>query len=208
MCYCYLPNLYILIAANYNLGNATQFKQTQNLLAIVTSEMAEDPLLFPPVLSNMRVTELVQAHYALPNVDVNSIELMSGYEDRNYYLKLCSMRNHNDKVEEYVFKVMNRKDSQFPEFFDALTKLMFFIQAEGYVCSLPVQPNIVADDTFIIPLKKSYMLQNDFEEDCTYVGILLTYLPGKTMSMIEPSPKLLYNVGEFVGKFITSLQVW
>lgn len=166
--------------------------------------MAEDPLLFPPVLCNKRVTELVQAHYAISNVDANSIALLHGYEDRNYYLKGCPS---NGRDEEYVFKVMNRKDSQFPEFFDALSKLMFFIKDEGLTCSLPIQPTTVPNGTFIVPLKKSFMLQTDVEEDCTYVGILLTYLPGQIMSEIEQSPKLLYDVGEFVGKLITSLQV-
>ena len=167
--------------------------------------MAEDPLLFPPVLSNKRVAELVQTHYAISNVDPSSIKLLSGYEDRNYYLKVCS--SSSNEGEEYIFKVMNRKDSQFPEFFDALSKLMFFIKAKGLTCPLSIKPTTVLDGTYIIPLKKSFMLQIDIEEDCMYVGILLTYLRGQTMSEIEQLPKLLYNVGEFVGKLITSLQV-
>ena len=166
--------------------------------------MAEDPLLFPPVLCNKRVAELVQTHYAIQNVDISSIKLLSGYEDRNYYLKVCSSSSES---EEYIFKMVNRKDSQFPEFFDALSKLMLFIKAEGLTCSLPIKPTTVPDGAYIIPLKKSFMLETDIEEDCTYVGILLTYLRGKTMSEIEQSPKLLYDVGEFVGKLITSLQV-
>lgn len=171
--------------------------------------MAEDPLLFPPVLSNKRVTELVQTHYLVSNIDSGSVKLLRGYEDRNYYLKECPTRSGNSKddCKEYVFKVMNRKDSQFPEFFDALSKLMLFINAEGLTCSLPVQPTTVPNGTFIVPLKKSFMLQTDMEEDCTYVGILLTYLPGQILSEVERSPKLLYSVGEFVGKLITSLQV-
>ena len=166
--------------------------------------MAEGPLLIPPVLSNKRVSELVQGHYAVSSVDPSSIKLLNGYEDRNYYLKGC---HGNSEGEEYVFKVMNRKDSQFPEFFDALSKLMFFIKRENLTCSLPVQPITVPNGTFIVPLKRSFMLQSDVEEDCTYVGMMLTYLPGQTMAKIERSPILLYDVGKFVGKLITSLQV-
>ena len=168
--------------------------------------MAEDPLLIPPVLSNKRVSELVQRHYAISNVDPSSIKLLDGYEDRNYYLKGYP-DNGAGEGEEYVFKVMNRKDSQFPEFFDALSKLMFFIKREGLTCSLPIQPTTVPDGTFIFPLKRSFMLQRDVEEDCTYVGMMLTYLPGQIMAEIERSPQLLYDVGKFVGKLITSLQV-
>ena len=159
--------------------------------SIIAAYMAEDPLLFPPVLSNKRVTDIVQIHYAISNVDPNSIKLLSGYEDRNYYLKVRSSRGEG---EEYVFKVINRKDSQFPEFFDALSRLMLFIKAEGLTCSLPIKPTTVPDDTYFIPLKKSFMLKTDIEEDCTYVGILLTYLHGQTMSEIEQSPNLLYHV--------------
>ena len=119
--------------------------------------MAEDPLLFPPVLSNKRVTELVQAHYAISNVDPSAIKLLNGYEDCNYYLKGCPS---NGKGEEYVFKVMNRKDSQFPEFFDALSKLMIFIRDEGLTCSLPIQPTTVPDGTFIVPLKEKFHAPN------------------------------------------------
>ena len=57
------------------------------------------------------------------------------------------------------------------------------------------------------PLKRSFILQSHVEEDCTYVGMMLTYLPGQTMAEIERSPTLLYDVGKFVGKLITSLQV-
>ena len=137
------------------------------------------------------------------------LKLLSGYEDRNYYIKECPTRssNNKDNYKEYVFKVINRKDSQFPEFFDALSKLMFFINAEGLSCSFPVQPTTVPKGIFSIPLKRSFMLQTDIEEDCTYTSILLTYLPGKIMSEVEISPKLLYSVGEFIGKLITSLQV-
>ena len=182
------------------------FSYIQILLKVHCSAfMAEDPLLFPPVLSNKRVAELVQTNYAISHVDVDSIKLLNGYEDRNYYLKACC-RNGEDK--EYVFKMVNKKDSQYPEYFDALSKLMFFIKAEGLTCSLPIQPIGVPGGTYIIHLKKSFMLQVDIEEDCLYVGILLTYLHGQIMSEIEQSsPKLLYKVGEFVGKLSTSLQV-
>ena len=167
--------------------------------------MAEDPLLFPPVLSNKRVAELVQTNYAISHVDLDSIKLLNGYEDRNYYLKVCC---HNGEDKEYIFKMVNRKDSQYPEYFDALSKLMFFIKAKGLTCSLPIQPITVPDGTYIIHFKRSFMLQVDIEEDCIYVGILLIYLHGQIMSEIEQlSPKLLYNVGEFVGKLSTRLQV-
>ena len=166
--------------------------------------MEEDPLLIPPVLSNKRVSELVQGHYAISNVDPSSIKLLDGYEDQNYYLKGYLS---NGEGEEYVFKVMNRKNSQVPEFFDAMSKLMFFIKRKEFNCSVPVQPTTVPDGTFIFPLKRSFMLQRDVEEDCTYVGMMLTYLSGQTMAEIERSPVLFYDVGKFVGKLITSLQV-
>jgi len=163
--------------------------------------------LVPPVISNERVAQIVQAHYTVSSIDSSTIKLLHGYEDRNYYIKeLCTdIESYNSK--EYVFKVVNQKDSKFPDLFDALSKLMFFIKAEGINSPLPLQPVDVPEENFIIHLKKSYMLGTKIKNDVTYVGFLLTYVPGVPISEVECSPKFLYSIGEFVGKLSTLLQV-
>ena len=161
----------------------------------------------PPVISNERVAQIVQAHYTVSHIDPSCIKLLYGYEDRNYYIKEMCTGTESCSSKEYVFKVMNQKDSKFPDFFDALSKLMFFINAEVLNCSLPVQPVDVPEGRFIISLKKSYMLETKMKKDVTYVGFLLTYVPGVPISEVECSPKFLYSIGEFVGKLSTSLQV-
>jgi len=164
--------------------------------------------LIPPVISNERVAQIVQAHYTVSSIDPSSIKLLHGYEDRNYYIKeFCTDAENSNSSKEYVFKVMNQKDSQFPDLFDALSKLMFFINAEGLNCPLPLQPVDVPEGKFIIHLKKSYMLEAKMKMDITYVGFLLTYVPGVPISEVECSPKFLYSIGEFVGKLSTLLQV-
>ena len=163
--------------------------------------------LVPPVISNERISQIVQAHYTVSPIDPSCIKLLHGYEDRNYYIKEMCIDTENSSGKEYVFKVMNQKDSKFADFFEALSKLMFFINTEGLNCSLPVQPVDVPEGKFTIPLKKSYMLETKMKKDVTYVGFLLTYVPGVPISEVECSPKFLYSIGEFVGKFSTSLQV-
>ena len=164
--------------------------------------------LVPPKLSNERVAQIVQSHYTVAPIDPACIKLLHGYEDRNYYVKeMCAATDSTRSSKEYVLKVINQKDSMFPDFFDALSKLMFFINAEGFNCSLPLQPVDVPEGKFIIDLKKSHMLDTQLRVDTVYVGFLLTYVPGVPISEVECTPKFLYSVGEFVGKLSTSLQV-
>ena len=74
--------------------------------------------LVPPELSNERVSQIVQSHYTVAPIDPACIKLLHGYEDCNYYIKeVCAATDSTSSGKEYIFKVMNQKDSKFPDFF-------------------------------------------------------------------------------------------
>ena len=103
----------------------------------------------------------------------------------------------------YTFRVMVETD---PDYYAALTKLMLHINKEGISVTVPVQSTNNSTE-YTVPLKKSYMTEKQFDDDVDYTGLLLTYLPGNTLSQVQRSPKLLYNIGEFTGRLSTVLQV-
>jgi len=157
-------------------------------------------LLAPPSLPNDRVAQLIQSSYPVTDVTPHSVHLLDGFDDCNYLLK-GSLTGSNAK-KEYIFKVMVEND---PNYFDAITKLMHHINQEGFKISLPVQSLNGKRDTIF--LKKSFLAQKELQDDVTYGGLLLNYLPGNILSKVDRSPTLLYNIGTNVGKLSTVLLV-
>ena len=155
----------------------------------------------PPLfISNENVARLVKAYYPITNINPQSIKFLGGFYDHNYYIK-GSLVDDNS-LKEFVFKVMVENDSNY---FDAMTKLMLHLNKEGISASLPVKS--VNGFKYAVPLKGSLILQQEVEDDTDYTGLLLTYLPGNTLSSTQRSSKLLYDVGTFVGKLNSVLQV-
>ena len=157
-------------------------------------------LLAPPSLSNNRVAQLIQSSYPIANVTPHSVHLLDGFDDCNYLLKGNLIGSNAKK--EYIFKVMAEND---PEYFDAITKLMYYINQEGFRISLPIQSLNGNKDTIF--LEKSFLAQKESQDDITYGGLLLNYLPGNILSEVDRSPRLLYSIGTSVGKLSTVLQV-
>ena len=155
----------------------------------------------PPFISNENVAQLVKAYYPITNVNPQSIKFLGGFDDHNYYIKGSLVDGNSPK--EFIFKVMVENDSNY---FDAMTKLMLHLNKEGINASLPVK-SINNNFKYAVPLKRSLILQQEVEEDTDYTGLLLTYLPGNILSSVQQSPKLLHDVGAFVGKLNTVLQV-
>ena len=91
-------------------------------------------------------------------------------------------------------------------FFDGVTKLMLHLNKEGINASLPVN-SINGNNEYTMPLKKSLIVEQEIEDDVNYTGMLLTYLPGSILSRVQRSPRLLYSIGQFVGKLNSILQV-
>lgn len=155
----------------------------------------------PPLMSNESTAQLVKAYYPVNNINPHSIKFLGGFDDHNYYVK--GLPVGHDDTKEFVFKVMVENDSNY---FDAMTKLMLHLNKEGINASLPIKSSNNSTE-YTVLLKKSLIVKQDVEEDVDYTGLLLTYLPGSILSSVQRSPKLLYNIGGFVGKLNSVLQV-
>ena len=155
----------------------------------------------PSFTSNENIARLIEAFYPVTNINPQAIKYLGGYDDHNYYMK--GFPTGGNSMDEFVFKVMVETN---PDYFDAMTKLMFHLNKEGINVPQPVAPfNNNAE--FIVPLKKSHIVNREVEDDMNYTGLLLTYLPGNMLPNLRQSPKLLYNIGAFVGKLNSVLQV-
>lgn len=138
----------------------------------------------------------------MTNINPQSIKFLGGFDDHNYYVK-GSPAGSGNSTKEFVFKVMVETD---PSYFDAMAKLMCHLNKEGINASLPIASTI-NNIEFTVPLKRSHIVKQEAEDDIDYTGLLLTYLPGNILSSVQRSPKLLYNIGEFVGRLNSLLQV-
>ena len=155
----------------------------------------------PPFTSNENIAQLITAYYPVTNINPQSIKLLGGFYDHNYYVKGSTVGS--DSIKEFVFKVMVETD---PDYFDAMTKLMFHLNKEGVNVPLPIA-SINDSIEFTVPFKKSHIVKREVEDDTDYTGFLLTYLPGNMLPSVQPSPKLLYSIGEVIGKLNSVLQV-
>ena len=154
----------------------------------------------PPFISNENIVRLIKTYYPVTNITPHVVKNLGGYEDNNCYVKGST---GDGCTKEFVFKVMVETD---PDYFDAMTKLMLHLNKEGISVPQPVAP-INNNTEFIVPLKKSHIVNREVENDINYTGLLLTYLPGNILPNLRHSPKLLYNIGAFVGKLNSVLQV-
>ena len=150
-------------------------------------------------MSSEKVAQFVKAHYPVTNINPQSIKFLDGFEDHNYYVK----GSNGGSIKEFVFKVMSKSDSNH---FDAITKLMLHLNKEGINVSLPIK-SINSNGEYTTPLKKSAIVEQRTEDDVDYTCMLLTYLPGSILSRVQRSPRLLYSIGEFVGRLNSMLQV-
>ena len=137
----------------------------------------------------------------MTNINPHTIKFLGGFDDHIYYVK--GYPAGSNEMRGYTFRVMVETD---PDYYAALIKLMLYINKEGISVTVPVQSTDNSTE-YTVPLKKSYMTEKQFNDDVDYTGLLLTYLPGNTLSQVQRSPKLLYNIGEFTGRLSTALQV-
>ena len=155
----------------------------------------------PPFTSNENIAQLITAYYPVTKINPQSIKFLGGFDDHIYYVKGSTVGS--DSIKEFVFKVMVETD---PDYFDAMTKLMVHLNKEGINVPFPIA-SINDNIEFTVPLKKSHIVKREVEDDTDYTGFLLTYLPGNILSSVQRSPKLLYNIGGFVGRLNSVLQV-
>ncbi|XP_068599629.1 LOW QUALITY PROTEIN: hydroxylysine kinase-like [Brachionichthys hirsutus] len=141
-----------------------------------------------PKFSQSQVVELMQRLYRLTPSEIHSLP---SYKDQNFYVAAS-------EGGEYVLKILNSQDSKNPALTDVQMSAMSFLHQNGF-------PTQTARPTF------TGQLISQEEIDCgygcqTYLVLLLTYLPGNTISKISVTPQLLYEIGKMAAKVDIMLQ--
>ena len=95
-------------------------------------------------------TQLFNLHMA----DATSVKELCSYDDRNYFMRGCLMREEDEMevsgCKEYVLKVLNYLDSSHECLTELQCDAMLFLQSRGYHCPVPV-PSIF--NTYFVKCK-------------------------------------------------------
>ena len=183
----------------------------------------------PPELTSLTVSKIVRNLFCFCDVNTQSVKELPSYVDRNFYFcgtPEASVKNqHEDPGEqaqseerEYVLKVHN------PLLFSCailggINTLLDYLQSKGIAeCIHPLRSRqgktvleITGEDLACYETDTNLKLKTtkDFKE-IKYLIVLVTFIPGESLDQIEKShltPKLLYDIGNLVGKVDSVLHV-
>ena len=184
----------------------------------------------PPPLSPEVVKKLVIERFSISAVDVSTIRELDSYEDRNYLFQGTLAATGNDTLvaSEYVFKVLNWRDSLSPRLTEGMNEMMLHLRNKGYRCSYPIPAAVTGErDMYSVVLTEeqldafvsldqtrldvqcktdvNYSKQNGKKFDVR----VLVYVEGQPMGKMKtpPSERLLYATGQYVGGMDLALQV-
>ena len=190
-----------------------------------------------PFLSNEALSRIIRSYFNFKEVQENSIKLLPGYDDSNFYFKGEYVDGHFDN--EFLLKLRNPLYISRNEV-EGLNSLMRHLNSCGITSSYPLSSNkgpdviqlmseeLVAemnhnqvqvgltDTTSVeeshindISTIKATREVNEYEPQFHYM-CLLTFLPGKLFDRIERkylTPALLLEIGEVIGKTDKELMV-
>ncbi|KAJ6664163.1 hypothetical protein lerEdw1_008379 [Lerista edwardsae] len=86
-----------------------------------------------PAFSKKQAIELVEKRFGLK---VSELKLLPSYDDQNFHV--CVSRSKDgDCTEDYVVKIINFEDSQNPKLIEVQTRIMLFLNEEGFPVPTP-----------------------------------------------------------------------
>lgn len=162
----------------------------------------------PPALSNTALVKLITKFYSFDSVDTDSIKHFPGYDDRNFYFRgvLC----RTEKETEFVLKIFNQLHSSH-EVVVGVSNLWTHLIKKGFTFSSYLR-NTEGNAVTFVP--KTQCHENDIlgtlDKEDTYAVRILHFVQGELLDDIDKrylTPKLMHNVGKFVGRVDAALQV-
>lgn len=162
------------------------------------SETPASSQLMKPINPAGMVSNLMSRLYGM---DVINWEELVSYDDRNFLVSVHKEHKnpHLDSVDPngYLLKVFNLRDSQTPQYIDALYAMTDFIRQK----KVPTPERIPNLDGKLFSLQKIYTdLDNP---SCTeyreYIVVLQTFILGSTLDKVPLTPPLFYKCGKFTG---------
>ncbi|XP_006131446.2 hydroxylysine kinase [Pelodiscus sinensis] len=147
-----------------------------------------------PAFNEKEATELVERVFGLK---VSAIRSLPSYDDQNFQVTISRSEGTEDCAYECVLKITNCEDSQNPELIEVQTRIMMFLNAEGFPSATPYltkDGNIMSLESLGTgSVTKKYMVR------------LLTYLPGLTVATISTNPHIFYEVGKLAARLDKTL---
>ncbi|XP_056895103.1 hydroxylysine kinase-like [Takifugu flavidus] len=141
-----------------------------------------------PNFSKSQAAEITKRLFDLTPSEMDPLP---SYWDQNFYLATVDGG-------KYVLKIFNFKDSENPTLIGVQVQCMSFLYQNG----LPVPAAVPTTSGQLMSLEEA-----DF--GCgyqKYLVILLTFLPGTTISKVPSTPQLLYEVGRTAARMDKTLQ--
>ena len=161
----------------------------------------------PPFLSTQQALAAIKKHFIFKEVDESSIKEFPSYRDRNYYFQgECTDESHS----EFVFKQSNPLSTTF-EVMEGVNAVMKHLHSRSLKTPYPLASKTGSD---LIELSKSELLgsdDNSAEPECMkYPVYVLSFIPGEIFDHVSKAlltPKLLFEIGELLGKMDMELMV-
>ena len=163
----------------------------------------------PPPLAFETAHSLLSGRFAFKIVSPTSFKQLPSYDDRNFYFEgQLDSSEPSDGVgtEPFVLKISNPMRGL--QFLNATNAMMLHLRAKGIKCSEPVMSKF---GRYIEKVSEKELLVGQSEGgEVIYPVRVMKFVPGEMMNGIEVkflTPRLLYNVGQFVGQVNTALEV-
>ena len=172
----------------------------------------------PPDLCAHAVAELICKLFPFKEVEEYSVNQLESYDDRNFYFcgdlerEFQTLGNGiKSDSREFVFKLSNPLLASY-EVTEGLNAIMQHLNQEGFNCPLPLKGRKGSEienvsESQLIETQRNNSVCGNERIFCARV---LTFIPGELMDRVNEhclTPQLLYNIGNFVGRMDTALQV-
>lgn len=185
----------------------------------------------PPPLSTKAVTNLIKDYFSFRHIVEDSIKELVSYDDRNYYFRgelspsestaiPLRQRVHVVSENEYVLKILNRRDSSKTDTVEFLTEMKKYLYTKGFNVPFPIQS---LKGSEIVTMTEQTL--SSYKESCTSNTVeqlengsipsnlgqfcirILMYIPGEMFHNIPQTPRLMFKLGEYIGWLHTDLKV-
>ena len=182
-----------------------------------------------PHIPLARLSALLIDHFPFSTVEEVSINLLDGYDDRNYAFKgelsssdTCSIGS-SAANKRYVLKLLNSRDSKDTRIVNCLNKLMVFLSDRGFKCPRPLTTRLGSS---LLVMKHSDLLRQ-YAATCTaesnssiserkgvtahkerqYCIRVFDYVEGDVLGYDDHPPQLIQEFGAYLGRMNACMMV-
>ena len=187
----------------------------------------------PPSLSTRAVINLIKDYFPFRHIVEDSIKELVSYDDRNYYFRgelspsestvipvPSRQRVHIVSDNEYVLKILNRRDSSKTDTVKFLTEMKKYLYTKGLNVPFPI---LSLQGSEIVTMTEQTL--SNYKETCSSSIVeqlekgsiplnlgqfcirILTYIPGDMFRNVLQTPRLMFKLGEYIGWLHTELKV-